>query len=233
MLLDRLHRPVRGVRIVRREEGDPNPSFRVQLIPLRMLATSDVERLKNQYQDSPGPIVTSALGPREQVPFLEAGFVPRESLYLLRHNLEGIRADQGRAKVRNARRTDLDSVLKIDRQGFDDFWAFDRDAISHARKATPSHRYVVATIDRTVHGYAITGQAGKSGYLQRLGVAEQSRQQGIGGQLITDSLRWAQRAGAHEVLVNTQEINETARRIYERHGFTLDTERLTVLEWVR
>ena len=233
MLLDRLHRPVRGVRIVRREHNDPDPSFRVQIVPLRMLGRSDVERLKTQFQDAPGPIVTSALGHREQAAFLEAGFSRRESLYLLRHDLTGVPPENGPAKIRNARRADLDTVLQIDREGFDNFWVFDREAIAHARKATPNHRYVVATIDRTIVGYAITGHANKAGYLQRLGVAAQSRRQGIGGQLITDSLHWAARAGAREVLVNTQEINETARNVYERHGFVLDDERLTVLEWER
>ncbi len=198
-----------------------------------MLRRDDVERLKSQLQESPGPVVTSALGSREQTPFLEAGFAPRESLYLLRHDLARIPTAGELTKIRNARRGDLDDVLRIDREGFDDFWVFDRNAIAHARKATPNHRYVVATIDRTIVGYAITGHAGRTGYLQRLGVAESARRQGIGGQLIADSLTWARRAGAQEVLVNTQEINDTARRVYERHGFVLDAERLTVLEWQR
>lgn len=233
MLLDRLHRPVRGVRLVRRETADPNASFRIQIVPLRPLQRNDVERIKNQLQDAAGPIVTSALAPREQSAFINAGFSARESLYLLRHDLISLPDTAGPSHIRNARRNDLDEVLRIDHEGFDDFWAFDKHALGHARRATPNHRYVVATIDRQVLGYAITGQAGKVGYLQRLGVATAARKRGIGGQLIADALRWSARAGAQSVLVNTQEINGAARRVYERHGFVLDDERLTVLEWHR
>lgn len=233
MLLDRLHRPVRGVRLVRREYDGPNASFRVQIVPLRQLQRSDVERIQQQLQDDEGPIVTSALAPKEQHAFLSAGFAPRESLYLLRHDLTELPTPVGPAEVRAARRSDLDAVLRIDREGFDDFWAFDKPALAHARRATPHHRYVVATAGREILGYAITGKAAKTGYLQRLCVAAHAQKKGIGAQLIADALLWSARAGARSVLVNTQEINDAARRIYERTGFVLDDQRLTVLEWER
>ena len=233
MLLDRLHRPVKGVRLVRREQPGPGASFRIQILPLRLLQVADIERIKESVADIDGPIVTAALANREQEPFLAAGFTPKESLYLLRHDLQTISAASGADKIRNARRSDLERVLEIDRQGFDDFWTFDKQALAAARRATPNHRYVVATRGQHVIGYAISGQAGSTGYLQRLGVAKDFQRQGVGGQLITDALQWTARAGATSTLVNTQEVNEAARRVYEQHGFVVDDQRLTVLEWLR
>lgn len=237
MLLDRLNRPLRGVRLVHRPSATPDAAFRVQVVPLRPLTRDEVERVKEHLLDRSGPIVTTALSPAEQQPFLDCGFVPRESLYLLRHNLDKDTnyrtepARQGNFKIRNARRSDLSTVLEIDRDGFDDFWVFDRQSLNAARRATPTHRYVVATDQRSVVGYAVTGHAGTTSFLQRLGVARSHRRRGVGGQLVVDALRWASSHGARTMLVNTQEINQGARSLYEAHGFVLDDQRLTVLKW--
>ena len=233
MLLDRLHRPVRGVRLVHRTPIQPDLAPRVQIVPLRKLDRSEVERVMEQLVDTPGDVVTTALSSAEQAPFLAAGFTPRESLYLLKHDLENLVRPTGPCAIRNGKRSDLDRVLEIDHQGFDDFWAFDRDALTAARRATPRHRYVVATLDQRVVGYAVSGHAGMTSFLQRLGVAADVRRQGIGSQLILDALLWAQRVSALAMFVNTQEINTTALQVYENHGFGLDDERLTVLEWRR
>ncbi len=233
MLLDRLHRPVRGVRLVHRSPNQPDEPARVQIVPLRKLDRSEVERVMAQLADTPGYVVTAALSSREQEPFLAAGFTPRESLYLLKHDLENIARPKGPCIIRNARRSDLGRVLEIDRQGFDDFWVFDRDALIAARRATPKNRYVVATLDQQIVGYAVSGHAGMTSFLQRLGVATEARRQGVGSQLILDALLWAQKVSGLAMFVNTQEINTTALQVYERHGFGLDDERLTVLEWQR
>ena len=52
---------------------------------------------------------------------------------------------------------------------------------------------------------------------------------GLGGALVVDGLRWLRRWGAKEVLVNTQEGNEPAVRLYEALGFQLRPEGLAVL----
>jgi len=233
MLLDRLPRPVRGVRLVRRDQNTPDAPFRTQVVPLRLLVRSEVERVLYQLDDDSGPVVTTALGTREQQPFLEAGFTPRESLYLLRHDLRNLPHVSSPTKIRSGRRGDLQRVLDIDHESFDDFWTFDRHGLTAARRATPSHRYVVAIHDRQIAGFAVSGHAGSTGYLQRLGVAKDFRKRGIGSQLIVDGLQWTIDQGASEMLVNTQEVNKAALRLYESHGFILDDERLTVLEWQR
>lgn len=124
-------------------------------------------------------------------------------------------------------------MLEIDAESFDQFWKLDRDGLLAARKATPIHRYRVALIDRRVVGYAISGRSGRSAFLQRLGVDPVHRGQGIGAQLVSDSIRWAIAGGGASMLVNTQVVNADALRLYERLGFVLDREQLKVLEWPR
>jgi ribosomal protein S18 acetylase RimI-like enzyme len=45
-----------------------------------------------------------------------------------------------------------------------------------------------------------------------------------------DGLLWARRRGAGSVLVNTQESNDAAVRLYERMGFVREANGLAVLE---
>lgn len=240
MLLERLQRPVRGVRIVRKGALEQSDSGCVQIIPMRQLTSVDVQRLLKQVKTSGELIVTSALSLQERHAFLDVGFVEREALHLLRHTLDAdaIRANKSGAsapdftlKLRPGRRTDLGRVLAIDEQSFDDFWALDREGLNAARKATPLNRYMVATIENSVVGYAITGRAGRSTFLQRLGVDPSYRRAGIGSTLVNDSLTWARQEGGHSMLVNTQESNDRALALYEHLGFTLVEEQLKVLEW--
>jgi ribosomal-protein-alanine N-acetyltransferase len=135
--------------------------------------------------------------------------------------------------MRSGRRSDASAVLEIDARSFDEFWALDRQALQAARKATPVHRYRVATVDRKVVGYAITGKSGSASFLQRLGVDPAVRGRGIGTELVADAMRWAVDDGAISMLVNTQVINETALRLYKMLGFELSDEQLMVLQWSR
>lgn len=230
MLLERLSRPVRGVRIITRGDGPVG----AQVIPQRRLDAAEVQRLVDHLAPRvDGPIVTTALTPVEQQGFLESGFVERESLHLLRHSLDRVPEHERSARLRAGRRGDLGTVLEIDRASFDEFWTLDREGLQSARRATPVHRYRVATIDRRVVGYAITGRAGRATFLQRLGVAPDVRGRGLGAHLVADAIEWAIAERGLSMLVNTQEINTNALRLYQRLGFRLGDERLTVLEWPR
>lgn len=233
MLLERLSRPVRGVRIVRRDALEHGHDRCVQIVPMRQLNSSDVERLIKHLDTTKELVVTSALSERERAAFVQVGFVERESLHLLRHDLRSLpRPSQHEGiKLRPGRRTDLSSVLSIDRRSFDGFWAMDREALSAARKATPVHRYMVATIKNRVVGYVVTGRSGRYTFLQRLGVDPVERRKGIGSTLVGDALRWGLEGGGTSMLVNTQDRNEEALRLYQHLGFELVEEKLKVLEW--
>jgi len=176
--------------------------------------------------------LTSALTYGEQQPFLDAGFVVHERLHLLRHDLsprpEASRPPEG-MRLRRGRRRDREAALRVDAAAFSPFWRFDGRGLDDARAATPSSRFRVAIGDDVV-GYAVTGRAGSLGYLQRLAVQPEHHRRGIGHALVLDALQWARRRGATSVLVNTQETNTDAVRLYEGMGFTREAYGLAVLE---
>jgi ribosomal protein S18 acetylase RimI-like enzyme len=172
--------------------------------------------------------VTAALGPAEAQAFLTVGFEVRERLHLLRHDLTGIAPGPASVALRRAHRSDRPLVLELDHQAFPPFWQLDAAGLDDALAATPTTRFRVT--DRGMTGYAITGRAGRRGYLQRLAVDPSVQRQGVGTALALDGLRWVRRRGASEVLVNTQESNTAALSLYERLGFRRQPSGLAVLE---
>lgn len=173
--------------------------------------------------------LTSALGAGEQQAFLAAGFSVHEELHLLRHDLQRVPTPTATATLRRGRRRDEAAVLDVDRLAFDAFWRFDQVGLADARSATPVSRFRVAD-DGAVAGYAITGRAGRTGYLQRLAVHPRVQRQSLGSALVADALRWSARRGAAAVMVNTQADNHGALALYERLGFVREAYGLAVLE---
>jgi ribosomal protein S18 acetylase RimI-like enzyme len=177
-------------------------------------------------------VLTAALAAPEQAPFLAAGFAVHERLHLLTRSLDDLppepRVDQ--VLLRRGRRAARPAVLEVDNAAFPPFWRLDESGLDDAMTATPSSRLRVAVgpADAIV-GYAVTGRAGPRGYLQRLAVRPNAQHQGVGSMLVIDGLRWLRRWGAREVMVNTQEGNEPAVRLYQRLGFRLEADGLAVL----
>jgi ribosomal protein S18 acetylase RimI-like enzyme len=177
--------------------------------------------------------VTPALSHFEAEPFYQAGFELLERLHLLSCPLAEA-ADgpvDSPARSRPGRRWHDKAVLEVDGRAFSGFWRFDRMALKEAKIATPSRRFRVARLDGRIVGYAVTGRAGSRGYLQRLAVDPSVQGQGVGAMLVNDSFDWLRRRGAEETLVNTQETNETALRLYERLGYRRHAQGLLVLRW--
>jgi ribosomal-protein-alanine N-acetyltransferase len=187
-------------------------------------------------------VLTSALSPSEQRPFLGCGFTVHEHLHLLRHGLDrsslpnptaGLTsgtADREPVTTRRGKRRDREVVLEVDHLAFSPFWRFDRAGLDDARNATPVSRFRVAVDGGRVVGYAVTGRAGPISYLQRLAVHPDVQRRGVATLLVNDALRWAARRGARTMLVNTQEQNHPAVALYERLGFLLEPDGLDVLE---
>ncbi|MCY3850884.1 MAG: GNAT family N-acetyltransferase [Acidimicrobiaceae bacterium] len=201
-------------------------------------------------------VVTAAVAPPERAAFLRDDFSERERLHLLRYDLQpgfagGVPRVQRlpqwrrpRPRTRRGTRRDWDDILTIDGQSFDEFWRFDRDGLEDSITATPSSRLrttrrsdLAETPESDNHnehsseivGYALVGHAGGSGYLQRLAVHPAVRRQGIGTLLVNDALAWARRRGAKIVWVNTQKNNRHALRLYQKIGFSLQDQPLTVM----
>jgi GNAT superfamily N-acetyltransferase len=172
-------------------------------------------------------VVTAALGPSESHGFLTAGFEVHERLHLLAHDL--VSMPEGPAvALRRGRRADRPAALAVDARAFEPFWRLDDSGLDEAMSATPSSRFRVAD-DGRIHGYAVTGRAARRGFLQRLAVDPDRQGHGTGTALIADSLRWMKRRGVDRAVVNTQERNVGAVRLYEHLGFRIQPGGLAVL----
>ncbi|HZP29144.1 MAG TPA: GNAT family N-acetyltransferase [Acidimicrobiia bacterium] len=166
-------------------------------------------------------VITNALGPRDAAVFADAGFEVRERLHLLERD-QGVLpdADPTLPATRRARRSDRPAVLELDARAFPPFWQLEASGLDDALDATPTARFrVTADADTGVAGYAITGRAGRNGYLQRIAVDPTARRRGHARALVLDGLRWLDRHGVRRTLVNTQLDNDAAVALYESCGF--------------
>jgi ribosomal protein S18 acetylase RimI-like enzyme len=173
-------------------------------------------------------VVTGALSPAESGGFLAAGFEISEQLHLLAHDLRRIPDAPGGVPLRRAGQGDEAAVLRVDNRAFPVFWRLDRAGLADAIHATPQARWRVAASD-SVFGYAITGRAGRRGYLQRVAVDPDQAGRGVGAALVVDGLRWLKRWRVEQAVVNTQLGNERALGLYERLGFRRQPLGLSVL----
>jgi len=166
--------------------------------------------------------VTSPLTAAAAVPFLAEGFESREQLYVLEHPLSDLerRAGTGLELGRGWRR-DRAAVVALDRRAFPPDWQLGQSGLREALRATPSVRFRVAHRpgDPGIVAFAVTGRAGRQGYLQRLAVDPDARRGGLGRALVVDALRWVRRSGGRSCLVNTQTDNQDALALYEACGF--------------
>jgi ribosomal protein S18 acetylase RimI-like enzyme len=173
-------------------------------------------------------VLTSALASEEQVPFLATGFEVHERLHLLAHHLHDLPAPVRDPRLRRGTRFDRAAALAVDERAFPPFWQLDRRGLREALTATPVARFRVAA-QGGLAGYAVTGRSLDRGYLQRLAVDPGRQGEGLGTSLVLDALWWSRRRGSRMVLVNTQEQNHRAVRLYEHLGFERQDEGLAVL----
>lgn len=183
-------------------------------------------------------IYTSALADNEIAGFLQSGFVLKEQLYVLTHNLTTLRPKfwLPGLKIRKPSPTDLVQVAQVDERCFDPFWVMNREGLLEAEAATTKSRFRVATMkrqgkDEIIVGYAITGLGNRRGYLQRLAVDPEFQGRHLGLLLVEDGFTWLRFWRAQEVWVNTQTKNERALNFYLMMGFSLRDERLNILEF--
>ncbi len=187
-------------------------------------------------------VVTPALAQNELMPFMQAGFTTREQLFVLTHNLHGLRVPRlDGITLRRSRSSDLARTLSVDAQAFDDFWRFDSESLGEACTATPQTRFRVAVSERRLEndarslpaglvlGYCIAGRSRHQGFLQRLAVAPEAQGLGIGSALVWDALGWLFRRRSRTRIVNTQESNRRAMALYKACGFVESPTGLHVL----
>lgn len=182
-------------------------------------------------------IRTSALFPRAGEVAADAGYEVIDRLALLRLVLDDAfdRAVESRIGPIAPTTAPLRGwhhrrAASVDQEAFGMLWGNDAASLRSIRYATPVHRARRIGRGQALAGFAISGAAGESGYVQRLAVASAHRRRGVGRDLVLDALLWMRRRGLTTAFVNTGLTNAPALALYADLGFARMGDDLVIAE---
>lgn len=112
---------------------------------------------------------------------------------------------------------DMAALLAIEKACFEELWRYDAPGFTDVAATHPY--FVVAELDANVVGYQFNALESESGYLVRIAVHPRVEGQGIGARLMAEAIRFFARRRVQRIMLNTQEDNVSAHRLYERFGF--------------
>lgn len=150
---------------------------------------------------------------------LNRGFIPYRRLYSYDKYDYSVPA-QGNQQVHIRRvdlKRDMAALLTIESACFEDLWRY--DPISFKDIAATHPYFVVAELNGKIVGYQFNTVDADFGYLIRIAVLPSASGQGIGVRLMAEATRFFQQARVTRILLNTQEDNTHAHRLYEWFGF--------------
>jgi [ribosomal protein S18]-alanine N-acetyltransferase len=149
---------------------------------------------------------------------LTRGFVPYRSLYAydkFDYHIPTLGNQQ--VVIRPFQSDDIPALLTIEEACFEDLWRY--DAISFHDIAATHPYFVVAELDGKVIGYQFNALDDDYGYLVRIAVHPSVNGRGIGARLMAEAVRFFERARVIRIMLNTQDDNIQAHRLYEWFGF--------------
>ena len=120
-------------------------------------------------------------------------------------------------KVRPVERGDIPMLLAIEEACFEDFWRYDARSFEDIAATHPY--FVVAELNGKVVGYQFNALEGEFGYLVRIAVHPSVSGQGIGARLMSEAIDFFKKAKVLRIMLNTQDDNTHAHRLYEWFGF--------------
>ena len=120
-------------------------------------------------------------------------------------------------KLRPVEKRDLPALLAIEEVCFEDFWRY--DALSFEDIAATHPYFVVAELNSKVVGYQFNALEDEFGYLIRIAVHPSVNGQGVGVRLMSEAITFFQQAHVLRIMLNTQDDNSRAHRLYEWFGF--------------
>lgn len=113
---------------------------------------------------------------------------------------------------------DLEGVLQVDADSFTNPWTRAMYESEFLNRST-SRIFVVRSPEYRVAGYIAAWFVLDEVHINNLAVRPECRRRGYGSALLGHALQAARRDGARRALLEVRRSNETARRLYERHGF--------------
>lgn len=112
---------------------------------------------------------------------------------------------------------DMPAVLAIEYESYSVPWS---EATFRGLLRRRDAEMIVAEAGGVIIGYAIFWTVLDQSELGNVAVTRAWRGQGIGQQLVDDVLRRADQRGVREIFLEVRPSNTSARRLYERLGFT-------------
>lgn len=119
--------------------------------------------------------------------------------------------------LRPANRGDIPALITLEEACFEDFWRY--DAVSFSDIMTTHPYFVVAELNGKVVGYQFNALDGDFGYLVRIAVHPSLEGQHIGARLMAEAIHFFEEAHVLRIMLNTQDDNLHAHRLYEWFGF--------------
>ncbi len=121
------------------------------------------------------------------------------------------------ALVRPVELGDIPILLTIEQSCFEDFWRYDASSFEEIMHTHPY--FVVAEWQGKVVGYQFNALDDEFGYLVRIAVHPSASGKAIGVRLMSEAITFFQQANVLRIMLNTQEDNTHAHRLYEWFGF--------------
>lgn len=122
-----------------------------------------------------------------------------------------------RVRVRPFTPADVEGVVAVENLTFDQLWR--HDAASFLEVAATYPYFVVAEDHHGIAGYQFNTIDAATGYLVRIAVHPRVEGSGIGTRLMADAIRYFQQHNVWKIVLNTEETNTRAHRLYEWFGF--------------
>jgi [ribosomal protein S18]-alanine N-acetyltransferase len=122
------------------------------------------------------------------------------------------------AVLRQARRSDLDAILRIEHRVFSDPWSPDSFAPEFD---DPYTWFRVAELDSALVGYVVARIVAQQGEIANIAVNPEHQRTGLGGVLLDAAVAAAEAAQCEAVWLEVRLSNDPARRLYASRGFEL------------
>ena len=150
--------------------------------------------------------------------FLTHGFTPYRLLYAYdKLDFRIPTSGNAQVKLRPFELNDIPALLAIEEACFEEMWRY--DAISFQDIAATHPYFVVGELNGKVVGYQFNALDGEFGYLVRIAVHPSVNSQGIGARFMAEAIRFFEQSRVLRIMLNTQDDNVHAHRLYEWFGF--------------
>jgi ribosomal-protein-alanine N-acetyltransferase len=116
--------------------------------------------------------------------------------------------------------SDLDAILEIEQSSFVNPWTREM-YLAELENRGVSYCYVVRNPARVLVGFCSFWRVLDELHINNLAVAPPHRGGGAGTALLHEILREGARMGARRATLEVRQSNESARRLYERLGFSV------------